>query len=290
MRFLNPCNDVAFKKIFGSEEHKSVTISFLNSILEYTGDRTIKDIQFLNTEQKRILKDKKDNILDILCTDQAQNKYIVEIQVENVKAFGKRIVFYSAKTYALQLGFAQSYHNLSPVIAISILNFTLFPNKQAHKSIHEILDKKTHEHDLQELSFAFVELPKFTKKEHELVSDEDKWLYFLKHINEQDNVPSVLSNGAFEEACHTAQRMTWSEDELNAYDDAIVKATDIKGSIELAFEKGQANGQAKGGAIGQFKEKLEIAKQLLKVLDINTIAAITGLSIEEIKKLNKNDS
>src|SRR5271166_1988010 len=98
MRFLNPCNDVAFKKIFGSEEHKSITISFLNSILEYTGEHTIKNVQFLNTEQKRVIKEKKDNSLDILCTDQIGNKYIIEIQVERVKEFDKHIVFYGAKT------------------------------------------------------------------------------------------------------------------------------------------------------------------------------------------------
>ena len=74
MRFLNPLNDVAFKKIFGPEGHKAVTIYFLNSILEYSGDDKISDVQFLNTEQKGILPDKKDNILDILCLDQAEFK------------------------------------------------------------------------------------------------------------------------------------------------------------------------------------------------------------------------
>ena len=104
MQFLNPCNDVAFKKIFGSDEHKNITISFLNSILEYSGNQKITDVQFLNTEQKGILPDKKDNILDILCTDQIGTKYIVEIQVAGMDEFDKRIVFYDAKTYAMQLG------------------------------------------------------------------------------------------------------------------------------------------------------------------------------------------
>lgn len=59
MQFLNPCNDVAFKKIFGSEEHKNVTISFLNSILEYTGKQQITDVQFLNNEQNAYCRAKK---------------------------------------------------------------------------------------------------------------------------------------------------------------------------------------------------------------------------------------
>ena len=34
MKFLNPTTDIAFKKLFGSQERADLTISFLNSILE----------------------------------------------------------------------------------------------------------------------------------------------------------------------------------------------------------------------------------------------------------------
>lgn len=288
MQFLNPCNDVAFKKIFGSEGHKNVTISFLNSILEYKNERAIVDIEFHNTEQKRLVKEKKDTILDILCKDQSGNRYIVEIQVERVKAFDKRMVYYGAKTYAMQLGKKQSYHKLMPVVVVAILDFIMFADKKNYKSIHQVLDDKTYEHDLHELSFAFVELPKFLKEEHELISDEDKWLYFLKWISKKDHVPAPLNEGEFEEACNAAERMTWSEDELNAYDDAIVRATDIQGSLELAYEAGEAYGEAKGEARGKAEAKLELAQQLLDVLDVATIAKKTGLTIKEIEQLKKS--
>src|SRR5436190_22825895 len=104
MIFLNPCNDVAFKRIFGSEDNKSITISFLNSILELTGDKAIASIEFLNTEQLPQITDKKSNILDIICVDQKGAKYIVEMQVREVEEFGKRMVYYGAKTYSTQLG------------------------------------------------------------------------------------------------------------------------------------------------------------------------------------------
>lgn len=34
--FADPRSKLAFKKIFGSEEHTNVLISFLNSILDFT--------------------------------------------------------------------------------------------------------------------------------------------------------------------------------------------------------------------------------------------------------------
>ena len=35
MKFADPKNDLAFKKIFGNEKHKDILISFLNSVLDF---------------------------------------------------------------------------------------------------------------------------------------------------------------------------------------------------------------------------------------------------------------
>lgn len=279
MQFLNPCNDVAFKKIFGSEEHKNVTISFLNSILDYTGQNAITHVQFLNTEQKGILPDKKDNILDILCTDQNGNKYIVEVQVARVDEFDKRIVFYGAKTYAMQLGATQSYRILAPVVAISVLDFVYFKDKPDYKSIHLLLDKKTHAHDLKELSFAFIELPKFHKQAHELVTTEDKWIYFLKNIRKEDEIPTALNSAELKEACQAVNRMTWTEEEYNVYEKAIIAADDAQGKIDFARKDGEEKGKIEG--------KIEMARNLLKLgnFSIEDIVQASGLTKADIEKI-----
>jgi predicted transposase/invertase (TIGR01784 family) len=285
MQFLDPRNDVAFKKIFGSEAHKEITISFLNSILEYKGTQAIVDVQFLNTEQNPFIPgEKKENFLDILCTDQAENRYIVEMQVDRVKEFGKRMVYYATKTYAMQLGQGRSYRLLKPVIIIAILDHTMFYHKASYKSIHKILDDKTYECDLPELVFAFVELEKFTKKENDLVTNEDKWLYFIKWIGDQTRVPTPLGKEEFAQACRAAERMTWSEYELAAYEKAIIRETDKEGAMELAEERGVAKGLAKGKdkAINEV-----VLKMLTCKMDINTIASVTGMSVDRINELKK---
>jgi len=288
MRFLDPRNDVAFKKIFGSEDHKGITISFLNSILGYTGDQVIVDVQFMNTEQHPMLKEKKENILDIMCTDQKGHKYIVEMQVEQVKEFGKRMVYYGAKTYALQLGRAAPYYKLSPVIVIAIVDFIMFPKKKNYVSIHKILDDVTYENDLQQLTFAFVELKKFKKAESELRTAQDKWIYFIKEISTQDHIPTLLANEEFEEACHLALRGTWNEDELSEYDDAFVRATDAQTSVELAIEKGIAMGMEKGVEKGIQKGLEDTAlKMLAEGFPMDIVVRVTGLSIDQIKALQK---
>ena len=51
-RFLDPKNDVAFKKIFGSEKNKDILIHFINDILELKGNGEITEVEFLSPIQE----------------------------------------------------------------------------------------------------------------------------------------------------------------------------------------------------------------------------------------------
>ena len=68
-RYLDPTNDVAFKRLFGIEEHKPLLVSFLNAILDLKGPLQIKEIELLPQEQIPLLKEGKKSILDVKCTD-----------------------------------------------------------------------------------------------------------------------------------------------------------------------------------------------------------------------------
>ncbi len=81
MQFLNPINDLAFKKIFGNEQKKYILISFLNSILELSTQEQITEVTLLNSNQAPHLPDAKETILDVRCHDQTGAEYIVEMQV-----------------------------------------------------------------------------------------------------------------------------------------------------------------------------------------------------------------
>jgi hypothetical protein len=47
MKFADPKNDVAFRKIFGNEAKKVILISFLNSVLNLEGDRKLLNYIFV---------------------------------------------------------------------------------------------------------------------------------------------------------------------------------------------------------------------------------------------------
>ncbi len=68
-KFLDPKNDVVFKKIFGSEKNKDILIHFLNDVILFAGKRPIHSVTFLPTIQDTETVSQKTSIVDILCKD-----------------------------------------------------------------------------------------------------------------------------------------------------------------------------------------------------------------------------
>ena len=82
MKFANPTNDIAFKKIFGDTNHSEILISFLNSALDFQGNNKIKSITIANPYQIPKIEELKNTILDINAIDNNNNHFVVEMQVE----------------------------------------------------------------------------------------------------------------------------------------------------------------------------------------------------------------
>ena len=143
-KFLDPKNDVAFKKIFGTDKNKDILIHFLNDMITFKGQSSIVEVTFLKTTQDPETAAKKTSIVDILCKDEKGNTYIVEMQVAKEKGFEKRAQYYASKAYIAQADVGGEYHALKEIIFLAISNFIMFPNKSGFKSDHVILDKESH--------------------------------------------------------------------------------------------------------------------------------------------------
>ena len=167
MRFINPKTDFAFKKIFASETSKLILISFLNALI-YQGNPTIQSLQILNPYQAGLVSGLKESYLDVKAVLDSGKIVIIEMQILNVAGFEKRIVYNAAKAYVEQLDIGAGYTQLNPVIGLTIMDFTLFPNPE--KYISRFFFKEEEElysYPRQELELVFVELPKFNKPLHQ---------------------------------------------------------------------------------------------------------------------------
>ena len=309
-KFLDPKNDIAFKRVFGSENHKDILIHFINDILELKDNQQIESVEFLSPIQDPEIAYKKQSLIDVLCRDKNGVQIIVEMQVAPTKGFEKRAQYYAAKAYSRQLNSGSGedgrYENLKEVIFIAIADCTIFKDKAEYKSDHVILDKNSYEHDLQDFSFTFIELPKFKKdKISELETIIEKWCYFFKYAantSEEDLKKLIGSDLVINQAYEALNQFNWTEQELIAYEQELKRIRDNRAAedyliekgielgkaegIELGIEKGKAKGIEKGKAEGKTEEKIKIAKNMLsKNYPISDISAMTGLSIDEINSL-----
>ena len=310
-KFLDPKNDVAFRKIFGSEKNQDILIHFLNDILVFNGKDPICAVTFLKTIQDPEIASKKTSIVDILCTDDKGCNYIVEMQVAGTTGFEKRAMHYASKTYCSQANIGDKYHDLKEVIFLAIADYVMFPEKKSYKSDHVILDKETYEHDLKDFSFTFIELPKFLKTVDELSTLGEKWCYFFKHAEEtspEDLKKLIGSDEIIERVYQELNRFFWNEEELLAYDRAEKAKNDYLSSMEKKFMDGKAEGEAEGEARGRAEERAkaeeekaalqakaeqeklsaikDVARNLLKLgVSIPVIQSTTQLSKEEIERL-----
>lgn len=295
-KFLDPKNDVSFKRIFGTEKNKDILIHFINDILDLKGNNKIEDVTFLSPIQDPEIASKKQSIVDVLCKDANGVQLIVEMQVAPTKGFEKRAQYYASKAYSRQLNKGQEldgkYHNLKEVIFIAIADCILFPEKKSYKSDHVVLDKDTYEHDLKDFYFTFIELPKFKKDNiDQLTNMVEKWSFFFKHADEtseEDLQKLIGSDIVIQRAYDELNQFNWTESELIAYEQEIKRIRDNVAALDYQIDKAKKEGREEGMEKGREAEKIEIAKAMLADDDsIEKISKITGLSIEQIKILRK---
>jgi predicted transposase/invertase (TIGR01784 family) len=91
--FGDPKTDFVFRRIFGSEDHKTALVGFLNDILQLDGDHRVASVTLLPPELRPKVTELKHSIVDVKCVDARGTTYVVEMQVLNVEAFEKRVVY-----------------------------------------------------------------------------------------------------------------------------------------------------------------------------------------------------
>ena len=288
MNFINPKTDFAFKRIFGSEQSKPILISFLNALL-YQGKSTIADLEILNPYLAPKVRGMKDSFLDIKAKLADQTSVIIEMQVLNYEGFEKRILFNAAKSYSTQLKIGEGYSLLNPVIALTITDFTMFESLEMVVSRFVLKEKEyLLDYPIDDLELVFVELPKFDKALDELTSLTDQWLNFLKHARDLERVPETMGSiPAIQQAFDIADQANLTPEELDDLQQREFYLYDMQTALDRTAAKVARETAARVERATAKAKTLEIARQLLDVLDAATISQKTGLSLEEVRGLQQ---
>ena len=245
MKFVDVTNDVAFRKIFGNDNRKEVLISFLNAVLLLESDNQIMSVEILNPYQLPSIRGGKVTIVDIKAKDQHQKSYIVEMQVAPIDGFDKRVLYYASNSYSSQIERGDAYKNLNPTFFIGILNFEITKNPY-YLSRHKIVDIDTGENIIKDIEFNFIELPKFNKAENDLKTIIDQWIYFIKNAENLNIIPQNVIDAGLQNAYEDADKHSWSKEELEEYDYALMREQDEIGKLEYAQHKGKLEGKLEG--------------------------------------------
>jgi predicted transposase/invertase (TIGR01784 family) len=297
MRFADIKNDIAFRKIFGNKKKTICLISFLNAVLGLEGSNRVIKVTLIDPYLVPRIRGEKASIIDVRATDMRGRQFIIEMQVADKKGFGKRVQYYTAKDYSLQLLSGDDYQLLNPTYFIGILNFPFGANPSYYTK-HTTTDEETGEHLLADMQYAFIQLTKFKKKESELVTMVDKWTYFLKNARKLKLVPDNTDDEGLKEAYEEAEMFNWSKEMLMSYTVANMRQHDVQNElekanddgvekgIEIGIEIGIEKGIEKGIEQGAKNEKLDVARNaLIEGATVSFVSKVTGLPIEAIQKI-----
>jgi predicted transposase/invertase (TIGR01784 family) len=274
-RFINPFTDFGFKKLFGTEFNKELLIDFLNQVL---GDRErIQDLTYLNTENLGSTINDRKAIFDLYCENEKGERFIIELQNVKQQYFKDRSIFYSTFPIQSQAPKGKDWdYYLKAVYTVGILNFSFPDQSREERYMREIqlIDTETQEVFYDKLTYIYLEMPKFQKKEEELISQFDKWMYVLKNLHHLQNRPVKLQEKVFEKLFSEAEIAKLNPNEMKAYEESLKTYRDQYSVIETAKKEGAS------------KREVEIARAMKKDgHPVETIARYTGLEKEEIEKL-----
>jgi predicted transposase/invertase (TIGR01784 family) len=240
-RYIDPRTDFGFKKIFGTEANKFVLREFLQSLLQSKGK--ITSLRYLNPAQLGINITDRSAIYDIYCETTTGEKFIVEMQRADQDYFKDRSVFYSTFPIQSQATKGKKWDfKLNAVYTIGVLDFVFEAdekNKRKYQYIHHVhlSDTETKDVFYDKLTFVYLELPKFKKKEEDLVTPLDKWMYVLKNLAMLDDRPKALQERVFERLFRIAEIEKLSSEEKFLYREAQKRYWDMNNVIKTAVRK-----------------------------------------------------
>ena len=269
----------------------------------------IRILEILESESNQLSPEDKFNRVDIKARNSKDEIIIVEIQNTREIYYLERILYGVAKTITEHIGLGRIYSDVKKVYSISILYFDigqgndyLYHGQNTFVGVHtgDFLQVTTKEKGVivrklpAEIfpEYFLIRVNEFNKS---AVTPLEEWIEYLKTgiIRPDTKAPGL------EEARRKLIYYNLEPAERQAYDrhiDAIMIQNDVLGTAreeglqegrEEGLQEGREEGREEGLQEGRKESKITIARNMKNVLNLpdETIAQISGLPIDEIKKL-----
>ena len=279
--------DFAIKYLLKSKGDYDIIEGFISALFASQGYPPIKINALLDTESNKEELELKKSIADLVVEDADGNKYIVEIERAYTPNFMHKACFNSSRLVVDGIYGSQDYTTIKKIFHISLLYFStkgmVKPIYHGKTIVHEVDTK--HPVDVSIANeglvifntpnvfpeYFFISVPMFD----DVINTEiDEWLYVMKHSEIKQSFKSPYM-------AKVAERLAvikMSAEERNEYIYYQKQSVHSQDILQAAETKGRAE--------GRFKEKVEIALNLLRQnLPLDVISSATGLSHDELNEL-----
>ena len=272
--------DLAFRAVFGRENERCKIA--LKELLNTALDLDIRDLRYVNPLNLKAYHGDKQSEMDIEVTTTGGERIDIEIQLRMMDGFHERIVYYAGKLLGEALQENQPYTEMRKCKVLSILDFVLFPQTQELHNCFLLKEQKQNFVFSDILELVFLEMPKLTEKDVSQMSALERWLYFLRYVQDEGRREKI------------DQIIRESEGLQMAYKILQEVSADETLRAELRFQEKAARdriaeltyAQKEYLEKGMEKRTLEIARNMLTMgLDIGVIAQATGLTREALQEL-----
>lgn len=288
--------DWAMKRLLHNKANYVVLEGFLSSLL----GKKFKIHRFLESESNQEDEYDKYNRADILAESEDGQLCIIEVQNSREVTYYHRIRYGASKAITEYIGFVKPYEAVSKVYSIYIVYFKLGQGKDYvyHGKTEFVGEHEPHDtlklssrqkenffgikdKDLESMKMPADLFPEFyilRVNDYNKVATTslDEWMEFLK----TGSISSKATAPGLPEARECLRVESLSQEDRRTYFRNLESVRHMRSLFDTSRDEGYQDGLRKG-----ITERIA-----LKLLALNTpidiISQSTGLSIEEIKKLN----
>ena len=270
--------DRAFKEVFGKEENKDILKKLLEEILQVE----IEKIEYLNLERNVDNVKVKRKHLDLYLETNI-GKIQVEVNTTNSKYVKPRNMSYLCDIYSHHTLVGQEYDQDTLIIQINI-NY----GQQDEKYIREyrLRDESGKEY-IRNFIIYEINMEKYMKlwyNKNEKELEKSKYIVML-NLEKEELEKLSKKDKVVIKYMKEIERVN-ENPKFREYMSAEEDNKKIENSLKREWME---EGLKEGIKEGSYKRNIEIAKTMLeKGMNNELISEVTGLSIEEIKKLNTN--
>jgi predicted transposase/invertase (TIGR01784 family) len=289
-RYADILLDRWFKRSFKEFGNASrLMLLFLQALIP---ERKIASLTYTPEESTNQNPDGKSVRVDVECTDENGQRFVVEVQRSEQHDFYDRAVFNSTFAIQRQLREGAVRFGFMPVYFIGIMRFSLHPESDQFLYRYSLTERESGEQMTDDLHYIFLEVNKcHAGADASLI---EKVGYALNHFPTLEGKPDGFDEEIFDLLFSSADLHKFAPEDKIKYINDMTTERDIKNQIDFAYDKGEAKGRAKGRtegraegkAEGQEEKAYEIALRMMRDnVDPELILKYTGLTEEQILAL-----